>query len=110
MGHESSTFEVTQGVKQCGILSADLYKIYVNPLLDRLNHTGLGAKIGNIICNTSACTNAITLNSFNEMEAQVLIDTAAEYAKRERYQLQHAKTNIFECILAANNTLLVNKI
>ena len=76
-----------------GILSADLYTIYVNPLLDRLNHTGLGAKIGNIICNTSACTNAITLNSFNEMEAQVLIDTAAEYAKQERYQLQHTKTN-----------------
>ena len=76
-----------------GILSADLYKIYVNPLLDRLNHTGLGAKIGNIICNTSACADDITLNSSNEMEAQVLIDTAAEYAKQERYQLQHTKTN-----------------
>ena len=70
-----------------GILSADLYTIYVNPLLDRLNHTGLGAKIGNIICNTSACADDITLNSFNE------IDTAAEYAKQERYQLQHTKTN-----------------
>jgi hypothetical protein len=34
MGHESSAFEVTQGVRQSGILSADLYKMYVNPLLD----------------------------------------------------------------------------
>jgi hypothetical protein len=64
MGHESSAFEVTQGVRQGGILSADLYKIYVNPLLDRLNHTGLGAKIGNIICNTSVCADDVTLNSF----------------------------------------------
>ena len=48
MGHESSAFEVTQGVRQCGILSADLYKMYVNPLLDRLNLTCLGAKIDNI--------------------------------------------------------------
>jgi hypothetical protein len=62
--------------------------MYVNPLLDRLNLTCLGAKIDNIICNTSACADDITLNSFNEMEAQVLIDTAAEYAKQERYQLQ----------------------
>jgi hypothetical protein len=68
MGHESSAFEVTQGVRKGGILSADLYKIYVNPLLDRLNHTGLRAKIGSIICNTSACVDDVTLNSFNEME------------------------------------------
>ena len=81
MGHESSAFEVTQAVRQSGILSADLYKIYVNPLLDRLNHTGMGAKIGTIICNTSALADDITRNSFNEMEAQVFIDTAAEYAK-----------------------------
>ena len=81
MGHVSSAFEVTQGVRQCGFLSADLYKMYVNPLLDRLNHTGIGAKIGNIICNTSAFADDITLNSFNEMEALVFIDTAAEYAK-----------------------------
>ena len=81
MGHESSAFEVTQAVRQCGFLSADLYKMYVNPLLDRFNHTGIGAKIGNIICNTSAFADDITLNSFNEMEALVFIYTAAEYAK-----------------------------
>jgi hypothetical protein len=104
MGHESSAFEVTQEVRQCGFLSADLYKMYVNPLLDRLNHTGIGAKIGNIICNTSACADDITLNSFNE------IDTAAEYAKQERYQLQHTKTNSIRIHSNVYNTLLVNKI
>jgi hypothetical protein len=88
MGHESSAFEVTQGDRQGGILCADLYKMYVHLLLDRLNHTGIGAKIGN-----SACADDVTLNSVNEMEAQVLIETAAEYAKQERYQLQHTKTN-----------------
>jgi hypothetical protein len=53
----------------------------------------LGSKVGNVICNTSACADDVTLNSFNEMESQVLIDTAAEYAKQERYQLQHSKAN-----------------
>jgi hypothetical protein len=54
IGQTSTFFKVSQGVRQGGILSADLYKIYVNPLLDRLNKTGLGAKVGDIICNTSA--------------------------------------------------------
>jgi hypothetical protein len=63
MGHESSAFEVTQEVRQCGFLSADLYKMYVNPLLDRLNHTGIGAKIGNIICNTVGSSISIPYNN-----------------------------------------------
>jgi hypothetical protein len=34
MGHESSVFKVTQGDRQGGILCADMYKMYVNLLLD----------------------------------------------------------------------------
>jgi hypothetical protein len=51
IGQTSTFFKVSQGVRQGGIFSADLYKIYVNPLLDRLNKTGLGAKVGDIIKN-----------------------------------------------------------
>ncbi|CAC5417514.1 unnamed protein product [Mytilus coruscus] len=35
-------FSVSQGVRQGGILSTDLYKVYVNPLLNRLQQSGLG--------------------------------------------------------------------
>jgi hypothetical protein len=41
---------IEQGVRQDGALSADLYKVYVNPLLDILSNSGLGGKIGNINC------------------------------------------------------------
>ena len=35
-GDRSDPFEIGQGVRQGGILSADLYKVYGNPLLNRL--------------------------------------------------------------------------
>jgi hypothetical protein len=36
---------IEQGVRQGGTLSADLYKVYVNPLLDILSNSGLGGKL-----------------------------------------------------------------
>lgn len=36
-------------------MSADLYKVYVNPLLDSLANIGLGGHIGNITCCAPTC-------------------------------------------------------
>ncbi|KAH3692270.1 hypothetical protein DPMN_191626 [Dreissena polymorpha] len=44
--HISDPFSISQGVRHGGILSTDLYKLYVNPLLDRLADTGRGGRIG----------------------------------------------------------------
>jgi hypothetical protein len=41
-GNISELFTIEQGVRQGGAISADLYKVYVNPLLDILSRTGLG--------------------------------------------------------------------
>lgn len=92
-GHISEFFKINQGVRQGGILSADLYKVYVNPLLNRINRTGIGAKIGNIICNTSACADDVTVNATNIEDTQILLNIAEDFAKQERYQLQPTKTN-----------------
>ncbi|CAG2257578.1 unnamed protein product [Mytilus edulis] len=60
-GMIADEFPVSQGVRQGGILSTDLYKVYVNPLLNRLQQSGLGCKIGNVLCNTTACADDIAL-------------------------------------------------
>ena len=65
-------FEVLQGDhRQGGILSTDLYKLYVNPLFDRLTSSNIGLKIGNVVCNTSACADDIALMSRNEVDMQI---------------------------------------
>ena len=64
-GYISESFNIEQGVRQGGILSADLYKIYVNPLLHRLKNSGLGVKIGDVECCAAACADDITIHSNN---------------------------------------------
>ena len=51
----SDVFKVDQGVHQGRILSADLYKLYDNGLFDRLQLTGVGCHIGEILCGTWMC-------------------------------------------------------
>ena len=89
----STFYDIKQGVRQRGLLSAYLYKIYVNPLLEKLMNTGIGSKVGDIICNTSACADDVTINTTTESHAQFLLDIAADFAKQERYELQPSKTN-----------------
>jgi hypothetical protein len=43
------------------ILSTDLYNIFMNPLSDRLEASGLGLKIGNISVSNTACADDIAL-------------------------------------------------
>ena len=49
-GAYSDVFKVDQHVRQGGILSADLYKLYDNGLFDRAQLTGVGCHISEISC------------------------------------------------------------
>lgn len=62
LGNQSTPFPVFQGVKQGGIMSTDFYKCYINPRLNRLENTGIGAFVGNINCCSSTCADDVTLN------------------------------------------------
>lgn len=80
-------FPVNQGVRQGGILSTDLYKIYINPLLDK-QQSGLGCKIGNVLCNTTAGADDAALMGIKSSEMQVQINISSDYAGMEGYKLQ----------------------
>ena len=73
-GQLPEPIEIAQGIRQGGILSTDLYKLYQNPLLNTLQSSGMGARIGDIVCNSSACADDLALNNNDEDEDQILID------------------------------------
>jgi hypothetical protein len=52
-------FQVSQGARQMGILSTNLYKLYINQLLNMYETTGIGYRIGNISVNSTACADDI---------------------------------------------------
>lgn len=91
-GENSAPFNIEQGVRQGGTLSADLYKIYVNQLLDELCTSQAGGRIGDINCCAPACADDITLVASTPQDAQILIDIATDYSHREAYHLQPTKS------------------
>ena len=62
-GSTSQPFDIHQGVRQGGILSTDLYKLYVNPLLYQYTDSGVGARIGTILNNNCACADDVCIMS-----------------------------------------------
>ncbi|MCG7879544.1 MAG: reverse transcriptase family protein [Candidatus Thiodiazotropha taylori] len=92
----SEQFEIQQGVRQGGVLSTDLYKIYANPLLDRLEKIDNGAKIGDIGCAAPACADDVAVASSKPEPLQSLINTSADYGSMEHYEFQLAKSVILK--------------
>ena len=75
-GNTSTPFVVKQGDRQGGIPSTDLYKFYINQLLNLYETMGIGYQIGNISINSTACADDIALVSNQLDQTQILIDTA----------------------------------
>ena len=93
-GRVSECFNVSQGVRQGGLLSTDLYKVYINDLLDRMECSGLGAKIGDIDCVSPTCADDVTILAKDSHAMQTLLNMAVEYSNNERYTLQPAKSAV----------------
>ena len=90
----SEKFPVLQGVKQGGLLSADLYKIYLEDLLETYEQTSNGCQIGNITVNAVACADDVALLSNNPTELQFLVNLATQYSSKHHYNLQPQKSVI----------------
>ena len=73
-------------------LSTDLYKLYINPLLDRLQDVGIGLKIRNINVNNTECADDIALLSTQLSDAQIMVNMALDFANLEGYELQPKKS------------------
>ncbi|VDI79865.1 Hypothetical predicted protein [Mytilus galloprovincialis] len=92
----SKEFKVHQGVKQGGLLSADLYKLYIEDLLSLYETSNQGCKIGHININAVACADDIAVLSDNPYDLQILINHALQYSQLHHYTLQPQKSVIIE--------------
>ena len=104
MGMISDSFDIQQGVGQGGILSTDMYKVFINKLLDRLDVTMMGMRIGRINCVAPTCADDVAIVSSNRSALQTLVNIAADYSSMERYLLQPTK-HVILSILAAKTRL-----
>jgi hypothetical protein len=93
----SEIFSIHQGVKQGGLLSAELYKLYIEDLLKTYENSKLGCQIGTLTINAIACADDIALVCD---DLQIHINQSVNYSDTHRCKLQPQKSVIIEI----NNT------
>ena len=93
-GETSQNFRVMQGVRQGGILSTGLYKVYINDLLLSLEKSGIGTYIGTTYTGCPTLADDLTLLNNQEHGVQDMLDITYRYANRERYIIHPEKSLI----------------
>ena len=93
-GRIGQPFQNLQGTRQGGVVSPDLYKVFINDLLTQFESAGLGMYIGDSYIGIPTVADDVTLLTLHTHELQVMIDSASDFAKEEKYALNPTKTDI----------------
>ena len=92
-GEVSDSFEIHQGVRQGGILSPHLCKMYGDPLLDELKRNAVGAHVGTIFLGSAAVADDFLFMS-NCPELQTMFNISKGCAGKRRYKIHPTKTTL----------------
>ena len=78
----SSKFQVTNGVRQGGVLSPLLFDVYVNELSELLNKSGIGGNLGGTIIYHMLYADDICIVSLSSSGLQHLLNICSDYCER----------------------------
>ena len=76
----SEPFSINNGVKQGAVLSAPLFALYIDPLLQRLSNTNKGCYIGNLCANAFAYADDIVILSPTCKALRALVNVCEIFA------------------------------
>ena len=93
-GAKSESFEVTNGTKQGGVLSPDLFAIYLDELLVRLKASGVGCRIAEMFLACILFADDMTLAAPSRSALQKLINVAVAYCEEYCLNFNAKKTKI----------------
>ena len=79
--HISQSFDVTNGVRQGGVLSPLLFSVYVDELLEKLKNKGIGCSIDHIFTGALGYADDIILICPSVTAMNEMIETCEDYAK-----------------------------
>ncbi|CAG2236421.1 unnamed protein product [Mytilus edulis] len=90
----SDKFTQEIGVRQGAKLSTVLYKRYNNNILEALERSNIGARIGNINVVAPTCADDIAILASKEHEVQALLDIVNDMTNKDFVAINPAKSEI----------------
>ena len=93
-GSMSSWFPVRCGVRQGGVLSTFLYKLFIDNLLHELEHSNFGIRVSDINCGNPAFADDLALMATSPLYLQNLLNICFRYSEDWKFQFSGAKTDI----------------
>ena len=91
---DSEEYIVRQGVKQGGLLSTILYKLYGNDNPETVEACDLGFKIGNINVGMPIVADDTALISEDACELQTMMNLCSLHAKKNYYEHHPTKSKV----------------
>ena len=91
-GHLSNWFAIKAGVRQGGVLSPDLYSIYVDDLITKLKHSGAGCHIQNVFAAALLYADDIAIMAPSLRGLQKLLDLCGNFCTEWDIRLNPNKT------------------
>ena len=89
---DSRLYVIQKGVKQDGILSPYLYKVYINDLLQSLHCHQIGIKIGSTFLGVPTCVDDELLILCYPFQLQTMLDISYSYSCEDQYQVHSQKS------------------
>ena len=93
-GQCGESFPVEQGVRQGGILSTHLYKLYVNPLLQELTQYAAGFSAYGCFYGSPTCADDVVLLATDPVDLQTQLNIVGRFAAERRYCINASKSAI----------------
>ena len=109
-GEFSRSYSISLGVKQGGILSPILYKLYLSGLLNSLAQAQLGLMIGIEFLGSPTVADDVLLLSNRTFQMQCMLDICKLYSGDHEYDLHPTKSLLVKMIeMSCGNTVHEDK-
>ena len=93
---EADAFPIFNGVKQGAVISAPLFAVYINPLLDNLQRCKKGCYIGNLCANAFAYAGDVVILSPICTGLRSLISICEKFYKEYKLKFNSDKCTLFK--------------
>ena len=99
----TKNFQVTNGVKQGGILSPILFVLYMDVLFQRLQNLKIGCYIGNVFCGVLGYADDVLLMAPSVSSINYMLSVVSQYGMEFKIKFNASKTKLVICGSNDNN-------